>query len=70
MEKGSFKVAKEDVGSVMLIAGDSSPAIASLEPRIMSAGLNAGGDNGEVKVGNKVSASLRVEIARRCILFE
>ena len=54
----------------MLIAGDSRPAMASLEPKIISAGLNAGGDNGEVKVGNRASASLRVEIARRCILFE
>ena len=54
----------------MLIAGDSRPAIASLEPRMMSAGLNAGGDKGEVNVGNRLSASLRVETARRCKLLE
>ena len=44
--------------------------MASLDPSIMSAGLNAGGDNGEVRVGNKLSASLRVDNARLWLLSE
>ena len=39
---------KEFFGIDMFKAGESSPAIASLLPRMMSAGLKAGGDRGEV----------------------
>ena len=66
MEPTIDDAAKEDVGILILIAGDSSPAIASFERRIISAGLNAGGEKGDVKGGNILSASLVVDIALRC----
>ena len=47
-------------------AGESRPAIASLEPRTISYGLKAGGEKGEVSGGKKPSASEVVETARRC----
>ena len=48
LNASSFLRKSDDFGSAMFKAGDSRPAIASLLPRIMSAGLNAGGERGDV----------------------
>jgi len=40
-----------------LRAGESKPAMASLLPRMTSAGLKAGGERGDVSCGKACSAS-------------